>query len=440
LGDAGGLEDRPDLALGSSSDAHAILLDHSFLQPVQVAKQIARFNADALAGGLPKGTAGALISCRLMDNRTTMAILDYIALAECKVSESMANEEQARQVEALLDKPNLAESLESDRFKQFLDHVPVAVAVAQLYPSEHIIYANLAFERLSEKSIAGLIGKSWDSLDSAGNEPPLGVAVTVGQDKLGVFAIGNSKTPVNVWSNIIENDDGRQMFRLVALAALEDPDDIERAAILQQLQNKDVLLRELQHRVKNNLQMITALIRMEARNLPEEHLRFDRLASRVEALALLYQSLCAQGDTKEIDLGIYLSQVASAQMRAQAVEGIRLDLKIDTWPVSINVAMPTGLVVNEVIMNALKHGFKGREGGTITLHSLVDDTGCRVVIADDGVGLPDGVKWPQPGKLSSLILQSLRENAKAVVDVQSEPGRGVRVTITFTRQAASPMA
>jgi two-component sensor histidine kinase len=352
----------------------------------------------------------------------------------------MANEEQARQVEALLDKPNLAESLESDRFKQFLDHVPVAVAVAQLYPSEHIIYANLAFERLSEKSIAGLIGKSWDSLDSAGNEPPLGVAVTAGQDKLGVFAVGNSKTPVNVWSNIIENDDGRQMFRLVALAALEDPDDIERAAILQQLQNKDMLLRELQHRVKNNLQMITALIRMEARNLPEEHLRFDRLASRVEALALLYQSLSAQGDTKEIDLGIYLSQVASAQMRAQAVEGIRLDLKIDTWPVSINVAMPAGLVVNEVIMNALKHGFKGREGGTITLHSLVDDTGCRVVIADDGVGLPDGVKWPQPGKLSSLILQSLRENAKAVVDVQSEPGRGVRVTITFTRQAASPMA
>jgi two-component sensor histidine kinase len=164
-------------------------------------------------------------------------------------------------------------------------------------------------------------------------------------------------------SNVIENEHGRPIFRLVALAAVEERSDLEQAAVLQQLQNKDMLLRELQHRVKNNLQMITALIRMEARNLPGERARFDRLASRIEALALLYQSLSEQGVTEEIDLGIYLSQVASAQMRAQAVEGIRLDLKIDTWPVSINVAMPTGLVVSELLMNALEHGFKGRDGG-----------------------------------------------------------------------------
>ena len=61
-------------------------------------------------------------------------------------------------------------------------------------------------------------------------------------------------------------------------------------------------------------------------------------------------------------------------MRAHAVEGIRLDLKVDTWPVSINVAMPAGLVVNELLTNALKHAFAGRDGGTITLHSLVDET------------------------------------------------------------------
>ena len=77
----------------------------------------------------------------------------------------------------------------------------------------------------------------------------------------------------------------------------------------------------------------------------------------------------AQGD--EIDLGVYLSQIASAVMRSHAVEGIRLDLKVDTYPVSVNVAMPTGLVVNELLTNALKHAFAGRDGGTITLHSLV---------------------------------------------------------------------
>ena len=126
------------------------------------------------------------------------------------------------------------------------------------------------------------------------------------------------------------------------------------------------------------------------------------MAGRVEALALLYQSLSEHGVAEEIDLGIYLSQVASAVMRAHGVEGIRLDLKVDTWPVSINVAMPTGLVVNELLTNSFKHGFKDRDGGTITVHSLVDDHGCRVIVADDGVGLPPGMEWPKTRQTQRL--------------------------------------
>ena len=113
------------------------------------------------------------------------------------------------------------------------------------------------------------------------------------------------------------------------------------------------------------------------------------------------------------DLGVYLSQIASAVMTSHAVEGIRLDMTLDTYPVSINVAMPTGLVVNELLTNSLKHAFKGREGGTITLHSIVSGEGCKVTIADDGIGLPEGETWPKRGKLGALIAHSLTENAKA---------------------------
>ena len=108
------------------------------------------------------------------------------------------------------------------------------------------------------------------------------------------------------------------------------------------------------------------------------------------------------------------------------------------YPVSVNVAMPTGLVVNELLTNALKHAFVGRDGGTITLNSLVDCNGCRVVIADDGIGLPEGVEWPTPGKLGALIVRSLRENARANLKVESNRGKGTRVTILFTRSAAAP--
>jgi two-component sensor histidine kinase len=100
--------------------------------------------------------------------------------------------------------------------------------------------------------------------------------------------------------------------------------------------------------------------------------------------------------------------------------------------------MPAGLVVNELLTNALKHAFAGRDGGTITLHSIVDETGCRVVVADDGIGLAEGVIWPKAGKLGALIAQSLRQNAKATIEVESEPGAGVRVTIFFARADAAP--
>jgi two-component sensor histidine kinase len=245
---------------------------------------------------------------------------------------------------------------------------------------------------------------------------------------------------VDAWSNIIESDEGVPMFRLVALASTGQRDRSADEEYQQLLRDKDVLLRELQHRVKNNLQMITALIRIEARNVPDGETgeRFDRLAGRVQSLALLYDLLAGENADDGIDLGVYLSQIASSVMQAHALEGIRLNLKVDTWPVSINVAMPTGLVVNELMTNALKHAFVGRDGGTITVSSLVDDSGCRVVVADDGVGLPEGAIWPEPGKLGAVIAQSLKQNAKAELEVHSAPNQGVRVAIFFAREAAEP--
>jgi two-component sensor histidine kinase len=197
---------------------------------------------------------------------------------------------------------------------------------------------------------------------------------------------------------------------------------------------KDVMLRELQHRVRNNLQMITALVRLEARNIRESAgERFERIAGRVEALGLLYNSMEARGDGETIDLGVYVSQIAASVMSAHASEGVHLDLQIDVTPVSVNVAMPTGLAVNELITNALKHAFVGRQGGVIRLGCAADGGRCRVVVADDGAGLPEGTQWPQPGKISAMIVHALRENAKAEVEIESRLGEGVTVTITFPR-------
>lgn len=347
-------------------------------------------------------------------------------------------------VEHLLDSPDLAAALESDPFKQFLDHLPVAIGVSALKPHERIIYGNIEFQRLVGGSLELFVGKGWDALPgtSQRDATALGEAIGAGTDFIGVFLMPRPGAPplvVHAWSNIIEDDDASPVFRLVALIEDRSGDGAERVAFEERIREKDTLLREIQHRVKNNLQMITALIRLEARQSSdlEDEARFKRLASRVEALALLYQALAKDTHSEEVDLGAYLSQIASAVMQAQATEGIRLDLRVDAWPVSVNIAMPTGLVVNELMTNALKHAFQGREGGTVRLTCLVDDMGCKVEVADDGVGLPPGTSWPVPGKLSALIVTTLRENAHAQLHVDSQPGRGVTVTIRFTRAAAA---
>jgi PAS domain S-box-containing protein len=356
------------------------------------------------------------------------------------------NADQPSQVEALVATPDLANALESEQFRRFLDQVPIAIIVSQMGAKERIVYVNPEFERVSGHVAAGLEGKPWSVLQSRCADPTsgldLGRAISEGADFLGTFVVtaeGGQEEHVDAYSNVIEDELGVPAYRFAALVKVGIHKQEEREELQKRLREKDALLLEIQHRVKNNLQMITALMRIEARNADGliDTAPFQRLAGRIEALKILYTLLDTSNEAGEVDLGVYLSDVAAAVLHAHAVEGVRLELKVDAYPVSVNVAMPAGLVVNELLTNALKHAFVGRPGGTITLESVSDGNGCRVTIADNGVGLPEGLEWPKSGKLSALIVQSLRENAKAQVQVASVPGQGMRVTLIFTRAAAS---
>lgn len=355
----------------------------------------------------------------------------------------MSNPEEPHPTPATVsDLPHLAEALDDDRFRQFLDHVPFAVAVAELGDEEHLVYGNIEFERLTGLCGNNLQGKPWSVLPSAApltDGPELADALLQNEEYLGAFTIATNvgNHCVDAWSNTIVDDAGKPLFRLLAMSVRSGTSDS--AALSEVLAEKDILLKELQHRVKNNLQMITALIRMEARNAqqPGESERFNRLAGRIEALSILYRSIYAGGESETVDLGTYVSQIASSVMAAHAIEGIRLDMKVDTWPVSVNVAMPVGLVINELMTNALKYAFVGLDGGEIKVRCTVDDEGCKVLVSDDGVGLSDKADWPRRGKLSAMIVQSVRHNAKADIDVQSELGQGTAVTIIFKRANAA---
>jgi PAS domain S-box-containing protein len=336
--------------------------------------------------------------------------------------------------------------LDDDQFRRFFDAMPMAIVIAAVSAPETIVYANPAFAELSGQSLAEVEGKSWSGLRGSDPSKPgrvLGEAIIDANDRVGTFELdrgdGDSVT-VDAYVNVIVDDDNQPAFRLAALVAYGDDKAIDRDQFEEKIREKDAIIFEIQHRVKNNLQMITALIRIEARNNYHkiDRTSLDRLEGRINSIQIIYRLLSEFAKDDEIDLGVYLSEIASSVMHAHAVEGIRLDLQVDSYPVSVNVALPTGLVANELLTNALKHAFVGRNGGTITLHSLSDATGCRVIIADDGVGLPKGIEWPRHGKLGELIVRSLRQNAKADLEVESTPDKGTKVTISFNRATAAP--
>jgi PAS domain S-box-containing protein len=361
-------------------------------------------------------------------------------------TEGQSPETTEQQVNDLFDSLELTHAVETEEFRVFLDHVPIAIVVSKFVRGDQrIIYANKAYETLTGQPCTDIRGKGWSILDGFKQEDAphqcLSEALPKCEDFAGTFKREEPKlTLAEVYSGVIENDDARKSYRIVALIDVTVRARAQREEFARRLADKDMLLKELQHRVKNNLQLITALIRLDARNQSNgDKVNLDRLAGRIEALQLLYKDLDAEGLGQSIDLGHYVSQIATAVMHTYAVGGIRLDIKVDHAPASINVAMPVGLLVNELLTNAFKYAFDGRDSGTLTVRCLREaDDHYRVVVADDGVGLPEAATWPAQGKLGALILQTLRENAQTDVQIETRPGAGLRVTLGIVHKATLP--
>jgi len=357
---------------------------------------------------------------------------------------AQASEEAARQVNDLLDSMEFAKAIQDEEFRQLLDHVPIAIAAAKLIRGEQrIVYANKTFEDITGRAFADICGRGWSILDGLKQEDDAQVtfsqALGKGEEYLGSFRLAEPKPAlVEAYAGVIQNEDGTEHYRIVALIDVTERERAQREEFARQIRDKDTMLKEIQHRVKNNLQLIAALIRLEIRSERNgDKVALSGLAGRIEALQLLYQAMSAERSGDEIDLGHYLSQIAAAVMNAHAAEGIRLATKIDHAPISINIAMPVGLLVNEFMTNSFKHAFGGRTQGVITLECLRNGADqYRITVADDGVGMAEGAVWPIPGKVSTLFVQTLRENAQAAFDMRTAPGSGTRVTIDLAHRPA----
>jgi PAS domain S-box-containing protein len=360
------------------------------------------------------------------------------------MSKAIPPSEESKQAESLLASPEFARAFENQEFRQILEHIPFALLVAEAQDGKpRILYVNEYFADLSGRPLEQTVGLELAALDYflTENEPSrtLGAAIAEGEDYLGVFWTqrGEQRIVAEAYVSRIDSDGGNA-YQIAALIDITDRDRAAHEEANKALANKDMLMRELQHRVRNNLQLIIALIRLEARQLKRgEPVELDRLAHRVHALSLLYAALSPDSSDADIDFTQYIHQIAGAIMESNAPENVRLDLKLENSVVPVNTALSVGLVVNELITNAFKYAFAGRAEGRITVRCMRNGAECLVSVEDDGVGLPEGTTWPVRGKIGELMVRSLVENTKAQFEVVSRPGAGTQVTMRFLVRPAS---
>lgn len=158
------------------------------------------------------------------------------------------------------------------------------------------------------------------------------------------------------------------------------------------LREKEVLLREIYHRVKNNLQVIQSLLKMRARLLPEGETRaaIDSTVQRVYAMGLVHERLYRMEDLARLSLPDYLRDLFNGVVASSSTQPgqIQLGLDIEDLPLSLDLAVPFGLLTNELLSNCLKHGFPEGRRGKVKISIHRQEVGVRLVVQDDGVGLP----------------------------------------------------
>jgi len=204
------------------------------------------------------------------------------------------------------------------------------------------------------------------------------------------------------------------------------------ARIKAQLQEKDVLLKEVHHRVKNNMQVISSLLNLQSRRVkdPTVFEMFRESQRRIRSMALIHERLYQSSDLSQIEFSEYLRNLATHLFHSYQVDTSRVQLKIEAEEVhlNINTAIPCGLIVNELVSNALKHGFpEGRKGQLqIELRRIPGD-GCVLGVTDDGVGFPEGLDFRKTETLGMQIISTLVEQIDGRLELNREKGTAFRL-------------
>jgi len=200
------------------------------------------------------------------------------------------------------------------------------------------------------------------------------------------------------------------------------------------LKEKETLLQEIHHRVKNNLTVISSLLKLQANGMEDERLKeaLKESQNRIYAMSAVHESLYSSENLAEIELKTYIAKISGTLIQTYSTNPRNVKLNTDSEEIKIGIkqASPIGLIINELISNSLKYAFPDDKTGEITVIIQKLNNELELIVMDDGIGIPDGFDWKNSKSLGLKLVRTLVEN-QLDGSIDMESNNGIKFTIKF---------
>jgi PAS domain S-box-containing protein len=315
------------------------------------------------------------------------------------------------------------------KFRVLSETSPTAVL---LYQGEKIVYANQATERLFGYDADELLRMNfWDWVHE-----DFKVAVR----ERGLKRLNGEPVPTRYESKFVTKEGEERWLAVSAglveyrgrpagIASLLDITESKRSEELLRgtLAEKTILLKEVHHRVKNNLQIISALLDLQSESIHDEQSRicFQYSQDRIRSMALVHEHLYRSRDFASIDFADYIENLAAYLFNSYRSDLGRISLKVnaDNIVLGIDMSIPCGLIINELISNSLKHAFPDDRQGEVTIElSAGTDGWINLSVADTGVGFPSGIDIANVRTLGLRIVGMLVKQVRGRIEMRNDNG------------------
>jgi PAS domain S-box-containing protein len=337
---------------------------------------------------------------------------------------------------------NNGTSYSKNYFEEIYNSTPEAILI--LDENNIVIDANRGFERMFLFSHDEIIGKHMEELITP---------ASFSNESIELFAKLRSDEKIHKES-IRTKGDGSHISVLITgckiklsekkygsfvaytdISKHEPPEELMRTSLVE----KEVLIREIHHRVKNNLQIISSLLDLQSKKIEDKEFAamFTNCQSRVKSIALIHEKLYQTNSFTRVDFGGYTKNLVHYLFRMFDVKSDRISLKLNTENVYLpmNIAIPCGLIINELVTNSLKHAFEETGNGKLTIEvKYISGNRFTLIVKDNGKGLPAHINFRKTDTLGFSLINNLTQQLGGNLEIKQNNGTEFKITFSILNQ------